>query len=146
MSGLCAIDSNPTEMCGHRSPAPKLVLPEAEYPCFSIRSISLEDCTGVFAWALPAANPAEDPAVGRCLGAAGINMLMSRVQNAVMARGYRDSPYDLVPQIVGLRALTDPLNFVKSLVAAPCIFFCSAANSPHTLPYNWNNLLRTEAP
>lgn len=80
------------------------------------------------------------------MGAAGINMLMSRVQNAVMARGYRDSPYDLVPQIVGLRALTDPLNFVKSLVAAPCIFFCSAANSPHTLPYNWNNLLRTEAP
>ena len=75
-------------MCGHRSPAPKLVLPEAEYPCFSIRSISLEDCTGVFAWALAAANPAEDPAVGRCLGAAGINMLMSRVQNAVMARGY----------------------------------------------------------
>ena len=60
--------------------------------------------------------------------------------------GYRDSPYDLVPQIVGLRALADPLNFVKSLVAAPCIFFCSAANSPHTLPYNWDNLLQTKTP
>jgi filamentous hemagglutinin len=60
--------------------------------------------------------------------------------------GYRDSPYDLVPQIVGLRALTNPLNFVKSVVVLPCVFFCSAANSPHTLPYNWDNLLQTKTP
>ena len=59
---------------------------------------------------------------------------------------YRDNSNDLVPQIVGLRALTNPLNFVKSLVAAPCIFFCSAANSPHTLPYDWDNLLQTKTP
>ena len=72
--------------------------------------------------------------------------ILSAAKINLYNNGYRDSPYDLVPQIVGLRALTDPLNFVKSLVAAPCIFFCSAANSPHTLPYNWNNLLRTEAP
>ncbi len=60
--------------------------------------------------------------------------------------GYRDSPNDLVPQIVGLHSLTNPLNFVKSLVVLPCVFFCSAANSPHTLPYNWDNLLQTKTP
>jgi len=55
--------------------------------------------------------------------------------------GYRDSSYDLVPQIVGLRALSDPFNFVKALVAAPCVFACSPINSPHTLPANWNNFV-----
>ena len=56
--------------------------------------------------------------------------------------GYRDSPNDLVPQYVGLRALTSPLNFIFALIASPCIFFCSAENSPHTLPYDWPNLLK----
>ena len=56
--------------------------------------------------------------------------------------GYRDSPNDLVPQYVGLRALTSPLNFIYALIASPCIFFCSAENSPHTLPYDWPNLLK----
>jgi hypothetical protein len=53
--------------------------------------------------------------------------------------GYRDAPNDLVPQIVGLRALTSfsPLNFVWSLLSAPCLsnVFCTIEQSPHTLPY-----------
>ena len=53
---------------------------------------------------------------------------------------YRDSPNDAVPQIVGLRALDNPLNFLRSLAVFPCLFLCSAENSPHTLPYGWNNL------
>ena len=53
---------------------------------------------------------------------------------------YLDSPNDLVPQIVGLRALENPLNFLRSIVATPCVFLCSPENSPHTLPYGWNNL------
>ncbi len=53
---------------------------------------------------------------------------------------YRDAPNDLVPQIVGLRALSNPVNFVRSLLALPCVFQCSPADSPHTLSYNWNNL------
>jgi hypothetical protein len=48
---------------------------------------------------------------------------------------YNDSPFDLVPQIAGLHALTEPWKFFTSLIAAPCIFLCSPANSPHTLPY-----------
>jgi len=55
---------------------------------------------------------------------------------------YRDAPNDLVPQIVGLHALSSPLNFISALVFAPCLSsaFCSIQQSPHTLPYQWNNL------
>jgi hypothetical protein len=54
--------------------------------------------------------------------------------------GYLDAPNDLVPQIIGLRFLSNPLNLVRSLVALPCVFLCSPDASPHTLPYSWNNL------
>ncbi|MBU0751967.1 MAG: hemagglutinin repeat-containing protein [Gammaproteobacteria bacterium] len=55
---------------------------------------------------------------------------------------YRDNSNDLVPQIVGLRALTEPLNFFTSLISAPCLSssFCTIQQSPHTLPANWHNL------
>lgn len=55
---------------------------------------------------------------------------------------YRDNSNDLVPQIVGLRALTSPWNLVTSLISAPCLSstFCTIQQSPHTLPANWNNL------
>ena len=53
---------------------------------------------------------------------------------------YRDAPNDLVPQIVGLRALTSPLNFMSSLWALPSVFGKDIEKSPHTLPYQWNNL------
>lgn len=55
---------------------------------------------------------------------------------------YRDNPNDVVPQIVGLRALSSPLNFLSSLIYAPCLSsaLCSITESPHTLPYQWGNL------
>ena len=53
---------------------------------------------------------------------------------------YRDAPNDLVPQIVGLCALTSPLNFLSSLWALPSVFGKDVEKSPHTLPYQWNNL------
>ena len=55
---------------------------------------------------------------------------------------YRDAPNDLVPEIIGLRAIASPLNFVSALLSAPCLSgaFCSITQSPHTLPYQWNNL------
>ena len=52
-------------------------------------------------------------------------------------RRLRDAPNDLVPQIVGLRALTTPWNFIYSLIYAPCLV-CSPEKSPHTLPYQNN--------
>lgn len=64
-------------------------IPVDETPCFTIRSIVLKgDVAERFRWALHAANPADDPAVGRCLGSTGVNLVMRRIQNAIIARGY----------------------------------------------------------
>ncbi|MFL9583793.1 ShlB/FhaC/HecB family hemolysin secretion/activation protein [Stenotrophomonas sp. AB1(2024)] len=60
-----------------------------ETPCFRIDQIVLEgEGAADFQWALRAANPKQDPAIGRCLGTDGINLVMKRVQNAIIARGY----------------------------------------------------------
>ncbi len=71
-------------------------LPASETPCFEIRSIvlSAEGNEGPvarsFDWALDAlAGPlADDSPIGRCLGAESVALLIKRVQNAVIARGY----------------------------------------------------------
>jgi hemolysin activation/secretion protein len=63
-------------------------LPEGETPCFPIREIALKSPVPYFDWAREAADPADDPATGRCLGSTGINLVMARVQNAIVARGY----------------------------------------------------------
>ena len=63
-------------------------LPESETPCFPIREIALRSDVPDFAWAHSAADPDDDPATGRCLGSVGINLIMTRVQNAIVARGY----------------------------------------------------------
>lgn len=64
-------------------------LPEQETPCFAIHHIQLlGEAAPAFQWALSAANPADDPALGRCLGATGINLSMKRIQNAIVARGF----------------------------------------------------------
>ena len=61
---------------------------ENESPCFTIHEIRLDDPAGRFGWALAAADGAGDPATGRCLGSRGINLVMTRLQNAIVARGY----------------------------------------------------------
>ncbi|MCP5267729.1 MAG: ShlB/FhaC/HecB family hemolysin secretion/activation protein [Zoogloeaceae bacterium] len=63
-------------------------LPAEEAPCFPIQHIVLKSDLAVFDWALAAADPADDPATGRCLGSAGINLVMKRVQNVIVERGY----------------------------------------------------------
>lgn len=64
-------------------------LPETEAPCFRIDEILLVgDRAERFQWALRAANPSADPALGRCLGALGINLTIQRIQNAVIAKGF----------------------------------------------------------
>ncbi|MFV0371506.1 MAG: POTRA domain-containing protein, partial [Azonexus sp.] len=63
-------------------------LPAAETPCFVIQRIELIDDSGHFAWARAAADLPDDPATGRCLGSQGINLVMARIQNAIVERGY----------------------------------------------------------
>jgi hemolysin activation/secretion protein len=60
--------------------------PADETPCFPIRHIELGgDDAAQFAWALRAA----DDAIGLCLGSGGINAVLAKVQNALVA------PHDL---------------------------------------------------
>ncbi|EWS77149.1 membrane protein [Xylella taiwanensis] len=78
---------------------PPSLLPREETPCFPIQRIRLEgDSAARFQWALAAANPPHDPAIGHCLGATGINLVISRVQNAIIARGYVTTRVLAAPQ------------------------------------------------
>lgn len=84
-------------------------LPADEQPCFPIRRIELVgEAAEHFQWALEAADPADDPAAGRCLGTAGVNAVMSRVQNALVQKGYVTTRVLAAPQDLktGTLALT----------------------------------------
>lgn len=66
-------------------------LPDGEAPCFTIDDLQLKgDDRGEFAWLLPAAaGPrGDDPPQGRCLGGQGINLILKRLQNALITQGY----------------------------------------------------------
>jgi len=64
-------------------------LPTGESPCFEIKRLTLDgEQSRRFRWALKAADAKGDRARGRCLGSAGINLVLERVQNAIVSRGY----------------------------------------------------------
>lgn len=67
------------------SAAPALPLPAQETPCYPIRRVELRgEEAARFDWLL-----GDEASVdGRCLGVQGINALMTRLQNAIVARGY----------------------------------------------------------
>lgn len=55
---------------------------------------------------------------------------------------FRDNPNDPVPQLVGLHATEEPVNFLQSLFNLPCLsrLACSIEEGPHSLPADWNKL------
>ncbi|MDR3212385.1 MAG: ShlB/FhaC/HecB family hemolysin secretion/activation protein [Azoarcus sp.] len=64
-----------------------------ETPCIVIRVITLTgESAGRFQWLLAHADRrpdgVADAAVGRCLGTRGVNLIMRRLQNALIARGF----------------------------------------------------------
>jgi len=68
-------------------------LPEQEANCVTINTITLVgDAADQFQWALAYANEAADGssdlALHRCLGTQGINLVMRRIQNALIKKGY----------------------------------------------------------
>jgi len=64
-------------------------LPDQESPCFTINQLTLGgDDAEQFTWALAAATANGDSPLGRCLGTNGINLVMKRIQNAIIQRGY----------------------------------------------------------
>ncbi len=94
-------------------------LPQDEAPCFVINRITLEgEQADRFQWALPAANVKGDPALGRCLGTAGINVVMSRVQNAIVERGFVTTrvlaqPQDLTTGTLALTVVPGTLRQIR---------------------------------
>jgi hemolysin activation/secretion protein len=95
-----------------------LDIPDNETPCFAINSIKLVgDEAAKFQFALdevlsqntpPDNNVEAKPILGRCLGVQGINVVMNRVQNAIIARGYVTTRVLAAPQDLkaGLLQLT----------------------------------------
>lgn len=95
------------------------LLPSSESPCFKIERIELGgEAAEQFQWALAAANRAadghEDPAIGRCLGSDGIDRVMRRMQNAIVARGYVTARILAAPQ--DLRAGTLSLTLIPGRI------------------------------
>jgi hemolysin activation/secretion protein len=81
-----------------------------ESPCFVINKIVLAgDSAASFNWALAAAGRAEmapDSAVGRCVGTEDIHLLVRRVQNKILRRGYVTTRVLLTPQDLNSKTLT----------------------------------------
>lgn len=83
-------------------------IPASESPCLHVDHLAL-DGTGAddFMWALAAADePADDPWRGRCLGAAGINVVLARVQRAIVERGFTTTRVLAGRQTLGAGTLT----------------------------------------
>lgn len=76
-------------------PDSALSYPESEAPCLVINKVELEGKDAKkFKWALKEA----DSALGRCLGSQGINILMSRIQNKIVEKGYITTRIVAAPQ------------------------------------------------
>lgn len=94
-------------------------LPDDEKPCFVIHEIALEgDGADKFDFALSAASPAKDPVYGRCLGTQGINMVMKRVQNRIIEKGFVTTRVLAAPQDLsaGKLSLTVVLGRVRKVM------------------------------
>ena len=87
-------------------------LPEGEAPCFRIdRLVLAGELAGGFQWALGSASIPGDDWRGRCLGTAGINVVLARVQQAVIAKGFVTTRVLVGPQDLGagtLRGIKSP--------------------------------------
>ena len=64
-----------------------------EIPCFAVEQIKLKDAMGAsvphFEWLKTELNAHEDPAViGRCIGALGVNWVIERAHQILVARGF----------------------------------------------------------
>lgn len=82
-------------------------IPEEESPCFLVSRISLVgDTAEPFRFALKSVTEGDDPALGHCLGSQGINVVLARVQNAIIARGYVTTRVLAAPQDLKTGELT----------------------------------------
>lgn len=102
------LERRPDVRLPQAAPLPEAVrLAYDEQPCFTIDRIVLAgDAAGQFQWALAAAGGQDDTPIGHCLGARAIDVVVRRVQNALLARGYVTSRVMVAPQDLKTGTLT----------------------------------------
>lgn len=95
-------------------------LPQDETPCFRIDRLVLSgELADDFQWALESAayaGSAIDDWRGHCVGTTGVNVLLARVQQAIIAKGYVTTRVLVGPQDLANGTLT--LTLVPSRIAA----------------------------
>lgn len=80
------------------------IIHDNETPCFTITKIELVgDVANQFQFALnevlnSSKSPPSKPILGRCLGVIGINAIMTRIQNTIIAKGYVTTRVLAAPQ------------------------------------------------
>ena len=100
-------------------PPPVQRIPESESPCFRIDHVLLVgEQSDSFQWAVADLSGPErnDSPIGRCLGTAGVNVVLARAQQAVIARGYVTTRVLAAPQDLSAGTLT--LSLVPGRIAA----------------------------
>ena len=100
-------------------PAPTQRIPASEAPCFRIdRVLLVGEQSETFQWAVSDLSGPEgnDAPVGRCLGTAGVNVVLARAQQAVIARGFVTTRVLAAPQDLSSGTLT--LSLVPGRIAA----------------------------
>lgn len=93
-------------------------LPLQESPCFKIEEIRLTGKDAEkFAFALESVTKGNNSVIGRCLGVQGINLVMVRLQNAVIAKGFITTRILAAPQdlTTGVLKLTVIPGYVRKI-------------------------------
>lgn len=111
-----------SEQLKSAAPVATDIIPDKETPCFIISKIELiGDSAKQFQFALNEVlnnTPDGKPILGRCLGVVGINAVMARVQNAIIAKGYITTrvfatPQDLKAGILQLTIIPGRVNAIR---------------------------------
>ncbi|WP_431132139.1 ShlB/FhaC/HecB family hemolysin secretion/activation protein [Variovorax paradoxus] len=100
-------------------PAPTQRIPASDAPCFRIdRVLLVGEQAEAFQWAGSDLSGPEgnDAPLGRCLGTAGVNVVLARAQQAVIARGFVTTRVLAAPQDLSSGTLT--LSLVPGRIAA----------------------------
>ena len=94
------------------------VIPDNETPCFNINKIEMVgDSADKFKFALTQVLN-DIPILNRCLGAVGINAVMARVQNVIIAKGFVTTrvlaaPQDLKSGVLQLTIIPGRVNAIR---------------------------------
>lgn len=94
-------------------------LPKNESPCFTIDRLLLKgDQAERFQWAVRAADGESDSPIGQCLGSEAINLVMKRIQNAIIERGYITTrvlagPQDLKSGVLELTLIPGRIRTIR---------------------------------